>query len=152
MPEETKHEVFLKRAQLVIAVLVGVVTLIVGVYNAKRTLFSKSGPGQISMAVRTDKGQAVGQAAVQILNLQGGVVATAETGSDGKYVKKGLQSGNYTVKVNKNGYQPEMLVVSVDPSQMAEVNLELKPTASPMRSAVEEVGASWIKDLGAPRK
>ncbi len=152
MAEETKHEIFLKRAQLVIAVMVGVVTLILGLYNAKKTFFSKTGPGGISLEVSADQGRKASYAAVQILKVQGGIVVNSQTSTDGTYVKKDLEPGNYTVKVSKEGFQPEMLVVAVEPSRTAEVNLQLKPSSSPIRSAVEEVGASWIKDLGAKKE
>lgn len=149
--EETKKDLVLKRVQVTLAILIGVVTLVVGVYNAKKTLFTKTGPGNVSLQVRTDNGQPAPQAAIEIAKVQGGVVATAATGPDGTYARPGLEPGNYVVKASKAGFQPAMLVVAVEPGQTAELNVTLKSSASPIRSALEEIGASWIKDLGAPR-
>lgn len=37
--EETKHDLFLKRIQITVAILAGLATLVVGVYNAKKLIF-----------------------------------------------------------------------------------------------------------------
>jgi len=150
--EETKHDLMLRRVQVTIAILVGMVTLAVGLYNVKHTILGKKGAGNVSVHVRTDNGQPAPQATIEISRAQGGVVANAETGSDGTYAKKGLALGNYTVKAGKGGFQSDMLVFAIEPSETAELNLTLKASASsPIQSAVEEVGASWIKNLGMPR-
>ena len=91
--EETKHDVRLKRVQVTIAILAGMATLAVGVYNIKHTIFGKKGAGNVSLHVRTDKGQPAQQATIEMSRAQGGVVATVETGSDGTYAKKGLAPG-----------------------------------------------------------
>jgi len=140
-----------KRLQLTIAILAGIATLAVGVYNVKHTLFAKQGPGNVSVQIRTDKGQPAQQAAIEISKTQGGVVSTTETGSEGAYARKGLEPGNYTLKAGKSGFQSEMLVFTIEPGQTVELTLTLKASSNPIRSAMEEVGASWIKDIGMPR-
>ena len=42
--EETKHDLFLKRAQVTVAILAGLATLVLGIYNIKKNLFSKETP------------------------------------------------------------------------------------------------------------
>jgi hypothetical protein len=42
--EETKHDLWLKRIQITIAILAGLATLILGVYNVKKTVFAKPEP------------------------------------------------------------------------------------------------------------
>ncbi len=148
--EENRHDEKLKRLQLMIGIGVGLVTLVIGVYNAKGLLFSKKGPGSVSIQVRAD-GRPASQAAVQIEKVQGGVVATAETGTDGGYSKKGLEPGNYSLKVSKAGFDPQSLFFTVDPGQSAELNVALKPVSSSIRSTLEEVGSSWIKEVGKPK-
>ena len=74
--EETKHDLWLKRIQITIAILAGLATLILGVYNVKKNVFSKK--------------------------------ESAET-----------------------------------PPVVAS-----RPPDSPIKSALEDVGASWIKKLG----
>ncbi len=44
MAEETKHDIFLRRVQVSIAILAGLATLILGVYNVKKTFFSANEP------------------------------------------------------------------------------------------------------------
>lgn len=149
--EETTHDLIFKRIQLAIAILAGIATLAVGAYNVKHTFFVKTGPGNVSVQVRTDTGQPAQQAAIEISRAQGGVVSTTETGSEGTYVRKGLEPGNYTLKAGKSGFQSEMLVFTIEPGQTAELKLTLKASPSSIRSAMEEVGASWIKDFGMPR-
>ena len=41
--EETKHDLWLKRIQITIAILAGLATLIIGIYNVKN-IFSKKEP------------------------------------------------------------------------------------------------------------
>ena len=41
MVEETKHDLFLKRIQILIAILVGVASLILAIYNIKKTATEK---------------------------------------------------------------------------------------------------------------
>ena len=41
--EETKHDLWLKRTQITIAILAGLATLIIGIYNVKN-IFSKKEP------------------------------------------------------------------------------------------------------------
>lgn len=44
MTEETKHDLLLRRVQLGIAILAGLATLILGVYNIKKNMFDKPEP------------------------------------------------------------------------------------------------------------
>ena len=151
MTEENRHEAMMKKAQLTIGVLVGIVTLVVGVYNAKNLLFLKKGPGAVSIQVHGNGNQPVPQASVQISRVQGGIVADVETNGSGEYARKGLEPGSYSLKVSKAGFQPEALVFAVDPGQTAEVNLALKSSSTPIGSALEEVGSSWIREVGKPK-
>ena len=139
----------IQKIQVAIGIAVGLVTLVVGVTNAKNLLFSKKGPGAVSIQVRADGKPA--PAAVQITKVQGGLVANAQTGNDGSYEKKPLEPGNYGLKVEKAGYQPETLLFAVEPGQTAELTVALKPAAGSIRSALEETSASWIKQLGKPK-
>ncbi len=42
--EETKHDLLLKRIQVTIAILAGLATLVLGVYNVNKTFFNKAEP------------------------------------------------------------------------------------------------------------
>ena len=48
--EETKHDLWLKRIQITIAILAGLATLIIGIYNVKN-IFSKKNPAETPPAV-----------------------------------------------------------------------------------------------------
>ena len=148
---ESKHDKVLKRTQMWVAVLAGFCTLVVGAYNAKNIFFTKKGPGEVHIEVRADNGQVVPQASIEIAKAQGGVVASADTRADGTYEKKGLDPGNYSLKIIKPNFQPESVFFSVEPAQTAELNIRLKPASSSIRSAVEEVGASWLKQIATPK-
>ena len=52
---ETKHEILLKRVQLVIGVLAGITTLIIGVYNVKNIFVKKPEPVKPPPAAQSDK-------------------------------------------------------------------------------------------------
>ena len=77
--EETKRDLWLKRTQITIAILAGLATLILGIYNVKKNIFSK-----------------------------------------------------------EDSQAPASIVAQ-------------KPEASPLKSALEETGAAWIKKLGTPK-
>ena len=49
--EETKHDLFLKRVQVTVAILGGLATLISGAYNIKKNLFSKEQAPEIKPVV-----------------------------------------------------------------------------------------------------
>ena len=44
MAEETKHDLMLKRVQVIIAILGGLAALILGIYNVKKDVLSKKNP------------------------------------------------------------------------------------------------------------
>ena len=76
MAEETKHDLYLKRVQIIVAILGGLAALVLGIYNVKKDVFSKKNPEEAPRVVAQ------------------------------------------------------------------------KPEGSPIKSALEDVGASWIKKLG----
>lgn len=151
--DESRQDRVLKKAQLWIAVLVGTVTLAIGLYNAKNLFFTrKAGPGGISVAVHSAQGQPVAEARVELLSSDHALVSSAVTDAQGTFEKEGMESGSYTLKVSKTGFDPEIVAVSVQPQKTGHFNLILRSTGSPVRSAIEEVGAGWIRDLGASKR
>ncbi|HPW65626.1 MAG TPA: carboxypeptidase regulatory-like domain-containing protein [Salinivirgaceae bacterium] len=52
---------------------------------------------------------------------------TQTTGADGKYVFNKLTPKEYTVQVNKEGYQPTLRTVTVKPGQTTPANFALEP-------------------------
>ena len=47
MAEETKHDLFLKRAQIIVAIIGGICAAVLGVYNVKKNIFSKPEPAAV---------------------------------------------------------------------------------------------------------
>ncbi len=158
--EETKHDLLLKRAQITIAILVGLVSLIAAVYNVKNNILSDKSPGKISVTVVSQERQVVGGAHVEFLNAQGALVDTGETNRGGQCVAENLPPGGYTVKVSHPSFEPELVTIQVSPRKTTDAALVLKvlpqgqqAPASPIKSALEEAGASWIKKITrAPSK
>ena len=153
--EETKHDLFLKRVQITIAILAGIATLVVGIYNAKKVIFPEGGgAGELSVMVRTQDNQPLAYAHTELLTSQNAVINAAQTQSDGTYTRKNLASGSYIFKVSKDGFEPQVLTIQINSKQTTDFDVLLRPlpgnsnSGSPLKSALEEVGASWIKGLG----
>jgi len=152
--EETKHDLFLKRAQVTIAILAGLATLILGVYNVQKTLFADKGPGALSVFVRSDKGSPVPAASIELLTMESAFVNASETQNDGKFLKNDMDAGSYQVKISRAGFEAQFMTVQIKPKKTSNLEIVLKPipqasaSPSPVQSALQEVGASWIKKLG----
>ena len=156
--EETKHDLLLKRIQITVAILAGLATLTLGIYNVKKNIFSENGPGQITALVTSDRGGSIASARVEIFNSQNALVSSSTTQSDGSYSKKDLDSGSYSLRVSATDFEPQVLAVRVLSKKTADFQIVLRTFSpilqdkpSPVRSALEEVGASWIKNLGKPK-
>ena len=152
MAEETKHDLLIKRIQISIGILVGIVSLVLGLYNVKNTVFSKqgTGPGALSLVLHGAEGRPVPGARIELLNDRNVLVAASETDASGRYQRQGMAAGNYSLKVNKTGFEPEIVVVGVRPKDTTELTLVLRMAGgNPVQSALEEVGADWIKRWGA---
>ncbi|SRR5713226_723700 len=166
--EETRHDLWLKRINTSIAILGGSIASIAGAFNYYPSFFG-AGPGNIAAVVRAQGGAPVSRAHVELLTSQNVFVGTAETDRDGRYVKKELEPGSYILKVSRGGYEPEVATVSVSAKKTTDLELVLRarsrgqappaqaaagPPApgpapgNPLRSALEETGAAWIKNLG----
>jgi Carboxypeptidase regulatory-like domain len=170
--EETRHDLWLKRINTWIAILGSSVASVVGVYNFSPTSFFAPATGDISAFVRTQSGTPVSRAHVELLTSQNVLLGASETDRDGRYLKKELEAGSYTLKVTRGGFEPQIATVNVASKKTTDLELVLRsrsraqapsslqasggsqaPAApqapgSPIRSALEEAGASWIRNLG----
>ena len=155
--EETKHDLFLKRAQVTVAILAGIATLIIGVYNVKKTVFSgPAGPGGIQAVIQNEEARPVAGAYTELLNSANVLVTASNTDASGTFSKEGFDAGNYVLKVSARGYEPQIVTVQVASKKTAHVEIMLRSISGPaqskpdtIRSAVEEAGASWIKRLAS---
>lgn len=151
MVEETKHDLLLKRVQVTIAILGGLTALLLGVYNLKKNVLG-GGNGEIALVVRSDRSAPIEGAYVELFNSQNALVNAGRTDRQGHYGKRSLSSGGYMLKVSHDGYEPQAVTAQVDPKQSTDLEVVLRALGqtkdgSPIRSALEEAGASWIKNL-----
>jgi hypothetical protein len=169
MGEETRHDLWLKRINTWIAILGGSIASVAGAYNFYPSFFP-AGPGDISAVVRAQGGAPVSRAHVELLTSQNILLATSETNRDGRYVKKDLEPGSYILKVSRGGFEPQVATVGVASKKTTDLELVLRSRsrtqapassqaeASPqaqgstLRSALEETGASFIRNLGKSGK
>lgn len=159
MTEETKHDLLLKRVQIVLAILTALVGLAVGGYNLKKSM-AVTGPGAISATVDSEKGGVVSGARVELYSGQNALLYATMSKEDGKILFKDLDPGAYFLKVQARGFQSQSLNIQVNSKKTSDVEVVLEvavapavvnATSSPIRSALEEVGASWIKTIGKPK-
>ena len=55
MPEETKHDLYLKRINVILAILGGLAAVAVGFYNVKKAYFDKPVPPPSPPPAQSDK-------------------------------------------------------------------------------------------------
>jgi uncharacterized membrane protein len=157
---ETRHDLWLKRINTWIGIIGGSVASLVGAYN-----FISSAPGNIAAVVREQSGSPVARAHVELLTSQNVLLGTTETDRNGRYIQKDLQPGNYILKVGREAFDPQIATVSVGSKKTTDLELVLTrrggaqgstraratntpySQGDPIRSALEETGASWIKNL-----
>ncbi len=154
MVEETKHDLYLKRTQVILAILGGLAAVIIGFYNVKKNVFSDNSPGSLAVSVRSDQGRSISGAHIELYDSQNAVVASSETSSGGDYTDKDLAAGSYMLKVTAGNFEPQAATIKVDPKKTTHLDMVLrslntaKASGSPIKSALEDVSASWIKKLG----
>ena len=153
--EETRHDLWLKRINTWIGILGGSIASFVGAYN-----FLPSAPGEIAAVVREQGGAPVARAHVELLTSQNVLLGKAETDRSGRFIKKDLEPGSYILKVSRGSFDPQIATVSVASKKTTDLELVLRSRRAqnaitseerggPIRSALEETGASLIKGLAA---
>jgi hypothetical protein len=153
MAEEIKRDVFMNRIQVVITILGGIMALIVGISNVTNSVFANKAPGSLTVSVLSDKGRTV-PAHIELYDSQNTVTASSQIPSSGAYSVKDLAAGSYMIKVTSGGHEPQAATIKIDAKKTTHIDMILrslnnpKTTGSPIVSAFEDVGASWIKKLG----
>jgi hypothetical protein len=175
--EETRHDLWLKRINTWIAILGGSIASVAGTYNFLPSFFPPA-PGHIAAVVREQGGTPVPRAHVELLSSDNVLLATAETDRNGRFIRKDLEAGSYIVKVSRATFEPHTAKVSIASKKTTDLDLVLRarsraqvpsspqpaaisnpqpaaisqPDGSAIRSALEETGAAWIKNLSNPRR
>ena len=158
---ENRHDLWAKRINTWIGILGGSVAFVVGAHN-----FLPPDPGEIAAVVREQGGAPVPHAHVELLTSQNVLLGASETDRSGRYAKKDLEPGSYILKVSRAAFEPQVAKVSVASKKTTDLELVLRfrsraqappsPQAAStsqaqgntIRSAIEETGATWIKNLG----
>ena len=166
--EETRHDLWLKRINTWIAILGGSVASVAGTYNFLPSFFPPA-PGNIAAVVREQGGAPVSRAHVELLSSDNVLLATSETDHNGRFITKDLEAGSYIVKVSRAAFEPQTAKVSIASKKTTDLDLVLRsrsraqlanspqpkttqPERNAIRSALEETGATWIKNLSNPGK
>jgi Carboxypeptidase regulatory-like domain len=165
--EETKHDLWLKRINTWIAILGGSIASIAGTYNFLPSFFPPA-PGHIAAVVREQGGTPVPRAHVEFLTSENVLLGTSETDRNGRFVRKDLEAGSYIVRVSRAAFEPQVAKVSIASKKTTDLDLVLRsrsraqaPTSpqaktisqaegNAIRSALEETGAAWIRNLSKP--
>lgn len=165
--EETKHDLWLKRINTWIAIVGGSVASLAGTYNFLPSFFPPA-PGHIAAVVREQGGTPVPRAHVELLTSENVLLASAETDPKGRFIRKDLEAGSYIVKVSRTAFEPQVAKVNIASKKTTDLDLVLRsrsraqapnssqpradsqPEGNAIRSALEETGAAWIKNLGNP--
>ena len=110
---------------------------------------------------------------MELLSPENVLLATSETDRNGRFIKKDLEAGSYIVKVSRAAFEPQTAKVSIASKKTTDLDLVLRsrpraqvsnnpqptspqpraisqPQGSAIRSALEETGAAWIKNLSNP--
>jgi hypothetical protein len=163
--EETKHDLWLKRINTWIAILGGSVASVAGTYNFLPSFFPPA-PGHIAAVVREQGGTPIPCAHVELLTSENVLLGTSETDRNGRFIRKDLEAGSYIVKVSRAAFEPQVAKVSIASKKTTDLDLVLRsrsraqaanspqprtssgPEGNAIRSALEETGAAWIKNLG----
>lgn len=165
--EETRHDLWLKRINTWIAILGGSLASVAGTYNFLPSFFPPA-PGNIAAVVREQGGAPVSRAHVEVLSSDNVLLATSETDHNGRFITKDLEAGSYIVKVSRAAFEPQTAKVSIASKKTTDLDLVLRsrsraqlanspqkatqPERNAIRSALEETGATWIKNLSNPGK
>jgi hypothetical protein len=167
--EETRHDLWLKRINTWIAILGGSVASVAGTYNFLPSFFSPA-PGHIAAVIREQGGTPVARAHIELLSSDNVLLAASETDRNGRFIRKDLEAGSYIVKVSRAAFEPQTAKVSIASKKTTDLDLVLRsrpraqvpkspepnsqqpraisqPEGSAIRSALEETGAAWIKNL-----
>jgi hypothetical protein len=165
--EQTRHDLWLKRINTWIGIVGGSVASVAGAYNFLPSIIPPA-PGEIAAVVREQAGAPVARAQVELLTSQNVLLGTSETDRNGRYVKKDLEPGSYILKVSRAASEPQVAKVTVASKKTTDLELVLRSRSraqapvsnqaastsqaqgNAIRSALEETGAAWIKNLSKP--
>jgi hypothetical protein len=128
---------------LVVALLAGVISITGGVYSLKNNLFSGPAYGSVQGTVRDAKiARPLKLAAVEITDLAGAVVNTAETDDDGHYLIEAINTGNYVVKFTAPMHKVETKTIKIEKDLASSISVDLVPEMEQAQTAALESPAA----------
>jgi len=149
MPKSpTSH---LHAMNLVVALLAGVISITGGIYSLKNNLFSGPAYGSVQGVVRDERiARPLKLAVVEISDLTGAVVNTAETDDNGHYLLEALKAGNYVVKFTAPMHKIETKTIKIEKDLASSINVDLVPEASRADLTPAEYAAPVQRNIPAP--
>ena len=136
---------------LVVALLAGVISITGGIYSLKNNLFSGPAYGSVQGIVRDARiARPLKLAAVEITDLAGAVVNTAETNDDGHYLIESLKTGNYVVKFTAPLHKVETKTIKIEKDLASSVSVDLVPEIPQTSFASTEAVATVPQNITAP--
>lgn len=153
MPDEIKKPKFtLTHLQTTIAILVGIVTLIGGLYSIKKNVFSEKLNGDLKGFIKDKISQKyISGVTIEIYDSSNALIESLLSDSSGIFQKKNLKEGAYTVKIISPKYEPDLKTVSIIGKETTDVAFNLAPIEkgkSAVAKAIEEKAAELIKNFG----
>lgn len=116
---------------LVVALLAGVISITGGIYSLKNNLFSGPAYGSLQGIVRDGKiARPLKLAVVEVADLTGAVVNTAETDDNGHYLIEALKTGNYAVKFTAPLHKVETKTIKIEKDLASSISVDLVPEFS----------------------
>ncbi|MFA6600161.1 MAG: carboxypeptidase-like regulatory domain-containing protein [Candidatus Omnitrophota bacterium] len=125
----------LHAANLLVAMLAGLISIVGGVYTLKNNFFPTQTYGSLQGIVRDERlARPLLLSSVEISLPDGTLVNTAITDREGKFNIATLKTGNYQVKFTSPLHQVETKTVKVEKGLAATINVDLAPLSEPVQA------------------
>ncbi len=136
---------------LVIALIAGLISIVGGVYSLKANIFS-GGSGSLQGTVLDEKiAKPLWHAAIEVSDLDGSLIDTADTDEDGGYLFKTLKKGSYTLKVSAPLHTVQAKTIKIEPKKTTLINFDLVPLSSELLTqAVQTNNFTNTPEMAAP--
>lgn len=125
METEAKKISIIKQIEMIVAILAGLATFVVGFYTIKKELFK--GKGTVVGVVRDFRSQnPITEAKIEITDQNGQLLTTLKSGWDGEFTNE-LNEGIYVIKVFHPSYEPQISNINILRKETSKIEIALVP-------------------------
>lgn len=125
METEVKKTSLIKQIEMIVAILAGLATFIVGFYTIKKELFK--GKGTVVGVVRDFRSQnPIAEAKIEITDQSGQLLTTLKSGGNGEFTNE-LNEGSYIIKVIHPSYEPQIANINILRKETSKIEIALVP-------------------------